>query len=311
VILFFYGTNDYLLKKKLKALKDKYKQASKGSFDLVTLEGRDLTLEKFAASVQAVALFATTRLVVIDQIFDAPREIQDRMKERLDRVNPSSVVVFIHVGQPDKRLGLFKALNKPKISQYFKPLEESKILEFIKKEAQEKGADFASEAVSYLAQIIGSDPWQLANEIEKLAVYRHGRTITQKDIDEIVSTNVFANTFALVDALVLKNKKKALVELEGIIQNAEPPLKVLGAINFQMRLIALIKDELERGTASGALASRLKVKPYPLRKSLPFAKSFSWDDLRIWYDRLSRLDEDIKTGKIIPEEALKELVLTI
>lgn len=309
MVIFFYGANDYLLRQKLKALKDKYKLSSKGSFDLVTLEGKELTYEKFTAQVQTVALFATTRLVIIEQIFAAPKELQDKIKEYLPKISSSSVVVFIQTGEPDKRLGLFKALNKPKISQYFKPLENAEVNAFIKQEAEERGADFDHNALTYLAQIIGPNPWQLSQEIEKLAIYRSGEKIRSGDIDDIVSANVFANTFSLIDALVVKDKKKALRELGAIIAVNEPPLKVLGAINYQFRLIALAKDELERGTNSGALASKLKVNPYPLRKALSQVKYFSWPDLSSCYEKISQLDENIKTGKIVPEEALKDFVL--
>lgn len=311
MILFFYGPNDYLLSRKLFELKKKYQEASKGSFDSVTLEGRELTIEKFIAQTQTVALFATTRLVVVDQLFDAPKEILDKVKEFLPKVSESSVVVFIHKGQPDKRLGLFKALNKPKTSQYFKPVDQSNINIFLKDESIKHKANIGRNEIEYLGQIIGPNPWQLAGEIEKLATYKGSEKISKEDIDLLVSKNVFADAFSLVDALLADNKKKALLEAEKIILSGEPSLKVLGAINFQFRLIALIKDELERGTNPSGLASKLKANPYPVSKSLPFARKFSWEKLDKFYGLIAELDEGVKTGKIIEEEALKELVLKI
>jgi len=311
MIIFFYGPNDYLLKRKLKELKEKYQTASKGSFDLVTLEGVELNAEKFICQIQTVALFATTRLIIINQIFDCPKEVQAKIKEYLSEISKTSVVVFVHTGEPDKRLGLFKALNKPKSSQYFKAIDQANAVSFIFDEAKKRGANIDQQAAQYLVQIIGSDPWQISNEIEKLSTYKNGEKITQKDIDELVCANVFANVFNLIDALVAQNKKKSLRELEKIIAICEPPLKVLGAINFQFRLIALAKDELERGEGAARLASKLKVNPFPLSKALPYAKNFTWQNLDMYYVLMSELDENIKTGKIIPEEALKEFVLRV
>jgi DNA polymerase-3 subunit delta len=309
MILFFYGPNDYLLSQKLSELKKKYQEASKGSFDAVSLEGSDLTIEKFFAQTQTVALFATTRLVVINQLFDAPKEVLDKIKDFLPNISQSTVVVFIHKGEPDKRLGIFKALNKAKISQYFSAIDQSNLEEFIKKEAQNRNANLAAEEMRYLGQTVGANPWQLANEIEKLATYRGSEKITKQDIDELVQKNIFSNAFSLIDALMAKNNKIAIEEAEKLITTGEPSLKTLGAINFQIRLIALIKDELERGGNSYNLASRLKANPYPVKKSLPYASKFTWEDIDHFYSLLSELDEGVKTGKIKEEEALKELVL--
>jgi len=309
MILFFFGHNDYLLKQKLRELKEKYKVASKGSFDLVTLEGGGLTFEKFLSQVQTVALFTATRLIIIEQVFNAPKETQEKIKNFLPEISQSSVVVFVHVGEPDKRTALFKALNKPKVSEHFEEFERSSLPAFVRREAKKRGANFANDAMSLLIETVGSNPWQLSNEIEKLATYRAGGQIEKGDIEELVSVNIFANVFSLIDALVDNNKKKAFRELDMIISVNEPPLKVLGAINFQFRLIAEVKDELERGTPNGLLAKKLKVNPYPLRKAVPYASRFSWEKLSRYYRLMSELDENIKTGKIVPEEALKDLLL--
>ena len=311
MILFFYGPNDYLLKQKLSELKDKYKTASKGSFDLATLEGSDLTLEKFAAQTQTMALFASTRLVVIDQIFDAPKEVQDKIKEYLAKVNQSAVVVFVHNGEPDKRLGLFKALNKPKSSQYFAKIDDHQLLPFVRQFALKRQAQFATGAAEYLVERVGNDLWQLTCEIEKLATFKNKGEISREDIDLLVTPNLNANAFVLTDAIVQRNRPKALNELGVLLSIGEDAFKIMGAINYQMRVLAQVKDESERGTSSYELASKLKLRPFRVQKTLPIAKKMSWQELVGIYRRLVELDEGAKTGKMIAEEALKDLLINI
>ncbi len=311
MILFFYGPNDYLLKQKLRELKDKYKIASKGSFDLLHLEGGELSFEKFASQTQAVALFASTRLIIIDQIFDSPKETQDKIKEYLPQISSSSVVVFVHVGEPDKRLGLFKALNKPKISQYFEKIEDRALIPFVKKIALEFDAKFAPGAESYLVEKVGNDLWQLSSETQKLATYRFNQEISKEDIDLMVTANLSANAFVLTDAMASKDKAKALKELETLISIGEDPFKILGAINYQFRMIAQVKDELERGSAAYDISSKLKVRPFQVQKVLPISKSLSWQEIKDIYSKLVQLDEGAKTGKILAEEGLKDLLIAI
>jgi len=311
LILFFYGPNDFLLKRKLRDLKDKYQTASKGSFDLVTLEGEGLSLESFTSQVQTMALFAATRLIVINQIFDAHKEVQNEIKEYLPSISQSAVVVFVHVGEPDKRFSLFKALNKPKISQYFTKIESGELNRFTLDLATSYGGKFENGALSYLIESVGSDLWQISNEVEKLTTYKGNLPITREDIDLLVSKNLFANAFALADAMTSGDKTRAFRELDALISSGEMPLKILGAINYQFRLIALIKDELEQNHSSYEIAGRLKIRPFQVQKAIGFAKTVSWQELSKIYELLLAMDESAKTGKIEPEEALKELVLEV
>ncbi len=311
MILFFYGPNDYLLKQKLAELKNKYRQSSKGSFDLASLNGADLSFEQFAAQTQTLALFATTRLVIVDQIFDAPKETLDKIKDYLPHISQGSVVVLVHVGEPDKRLGLFKALNQPKISQYFKNIEDRELAPFVKKIAESLEAKFAPGSVEYLVEKVGNDLWQLASETEKLATYRHDQSITKDDIDLMVNPNTTANAFALTDAMTAGQKAKAIRELENLFKIGEDPFKVMGAVNYQFRTICQVKDELERGASSYEIASRARLKPFQVQKTLPAAKRLSWDELKAIYAKLVKLDEDAKTGKILADEGLKDLLINI
>jgi DNA polymerase-3 subunit delta len=311
MILFFYGPNDYLLKQKLKELKDKYKLSSPGSFDLLVLEGDSLNFEKFAAQTQTVALFATTRLIIINQVFDAPKETLDKIKEYLPQISSGSVVVFVHVGTPDKRLGLFKALNQPKISQHFEKIDDRSLVPFVEKIAKSLEAKFAAGAQEYLVQQVGNDLWQLASETEKLSTYRNKQTIEKSDIDRMVTANVSANAFALTDAIVAKNKAKAFMELEALFLLGEDPFKIMGAINYQFRILAQTKDESERGGTGYEIATRLKVRPFQIQKALPIAKALNWSDFQRIYHYLVKLDEDSKTGKILAEEGLKDLLINL
>jgi DNA polymerase-3 subunit delta len=311
MILFFYGENDYSLKQKVKDLKAKYKAASKGSFDLINLDGDGLNFENFCAQTQTMALFATTRLIIINQIFDAPKETLDKIKAQIPHIGASSVVVFVHVGKFDKRLGLFKTLNQPKISQHFEKIEDRQLVPFVKKLAEEFGAKFISGGEQYLVEKVGNNLWQLANETQKLATYRSGAIIEKKDIDQMVTANIEANAFALTDAITSKNKQKAFKELESLLTMGEDPFKIMGAINYQMRLLAGIKDELERGVNQYEMASHLKAMPFAVSKGLPIAKKMSWQELKTIYRHLAELDESSKTGKILAEEGLKDLLIKL
>ena len=132
MVLFIYGPNDYLVQHKLQELKERYRQKAGGDLNLVTLEGENLAFEDFAAQVQAMPLLFTSRLVIVRDVFKTKnRPLLEKIKDFLPRIPKSSVVVFADFNDVDKRLGLFKALNKPKVAQNCQIFSLNEIKKFI------------------------------------------------------------------------------------------------------------------------------------------------------------------------------------
>lgn len=309
MILFFYGQNEYLITRKLREVKDRYQKSSGGNFDLISLDGAELTFEKFSAQVQAMALFASTRLVIIENIFVAPKDVQEKIKLFLDKVSASTVVIFVERGDPDKRLGLFKALNKPKISQNFQKISDEKVPEFIVNEAQIRGGKISLANSRYLAQSVGNDLWQISNEVDKLTTFCAGKEITNHDIDLLVCKNLTSNVFKMIDDMIRSNKADAFRELENLYLNNEPPLKILGAVNYQVRTMAQIVD-VGASENPFAISKKIGLQYFQVKNVVDLCKKVSAREILRIYQLLYNCDLSIKTGKIEPEEGLKELILS-
>jgi len=301
MILFFYGDNDYLLARKLRELKEKYLKAAGGDLNLISLQGENFNFEEFVVQTQTMPLLATSRLIIVENIFSCPsHEILDKTKEFLPKIPDSTVVVFTQKGEPDKRLGLFKALTKPKISQNFQKLSPIQTKNFIKREVADRGGKIENDAVEALFMACPDDLWQLSNEIDKLISYAGKRAITKNDVELLVAKNITSNIFVMIDALASGNKKTAISELENLLLSGEPPLRILAMVNYQYRLIAQVKD-----------GDRTGLSYFQANKAASFARKFSWQDLSRIYKTMIQIDVKIKTGKIEPEEGLKELILNI
>jgi DNA polymerase-3 subunit delta len=301
MILFFYGDNDYLLARKLRELKEKYLKAAGGDLNLISLRGENFNFEEFVVQTQTMPLLATSRLIIVENIFSCPsHEILDKTKEFLPKIPDSTVVVFTQKGEPDKRLGLFKALTKPKISQNFQKLSPIQTKNFIKREVADRGGKIENDAVEALFMACPDDLWQLSNEIDKLISYAGKRAITKNDVELLVAKNITSNIFVMIDALAGGNKKTAISELENLLLSGEPPLRILAMVNYQYRLIAQVKD-----------GDRTGLSYFQANKAASFARKFSWQDLSRIYKTMIQIDVKIKTGKIEPEEGLKELILNI
>lgn len=279
--------------------------------NLVTLDGETLSYEAYSAQIQAMPLLATTRLIIIENIFSNPnKETLEKIKNSLDKVSKSSVVVFVQRGMPDKRTGLFKALNKPKISETFEDLTESSWRKLANDLFYENSSKAENEAIDLLYEYVGNDLWRLSEEVKKLSCYS-SKKITSSDVENMVAKSINANIFALTDQLANSNKKIILKDLQDLLDSGEPPLKILSMIGYQLRSLCQVKDALIKSPNQFAVSKMTSLAPFQVGKMIPTAKRLTWAELSAMYDLLCNFDEIIKTGKMEGKEALKELVLNI
>jgi DNA polymerase-3 subunit delta len=190
-------------------------------------------------------------------------------------------------------------------------LSQSQQVGFAKGEFKKLGNSISNEAVSTLVQYCLDDLWRLDSEIHKLADYKPNKEILGEDVEQIVSKNVLGNSFKFVDALLEKNPKVALDNLQALLGSNEPPLKILGLINYQFRTIAYVLEASQTTKNTFEMSKRFALRPFQIQKMAKYTKDVSFKDLSIIFSRLVVIDESIKSGKIEPGDALKDFVLGI
>lgn len=300
-----------MIQKAVNQLKQRYYK-NVGDLNFVSIDGQDLVAQEFARQVQAMPLLASSRLIVIKNIFNQKnKDTLEQIAGNLDGLSESTVVVFTQEGEPDKRLKLFKRLSKEKNAKHFDIFTQSQQISLVRSQLKLLGNSISSEAAVQLVEYCMDDLWRLDSEIHKLADYKPNREIVIDDIEQIVSKNVLGNSFKFVDALLAKNSKVALDHLQALLDSNEPPLKILGLINYQFRTIAYVMEVSQTVKSSFEMSRLLGLKPFQIQKVIGYTRNINFKDLSIIFSRLVSIDESIKSGKIDPGDALKDFVLGI
>jgi DNA polymerase-3 subunit delta len=312
MFLFFHGDNEFLLEKKLKELKAKYRQKSGGDLNLITFEGENLNCEEFLTQAQIIPLLATSRLIVVKNVFRCKnKNCLDRIKDFLLKIPTTTVIVLTHVGKIDGRLGLYKELKRSKDAHEFKIIDQSQQVSYVKREVERLGSRIGDVAARLLVEYCQGNLFILSSEIEKLVLYKYKNEINSTDVEGMVSRGSFPDVFVMIDSLSEGRTDKALEELEKLYANGEAGLRIMAMINYQYRLIAQVKEAQEK-TSNPFQASKLSgVSYFQAKKVFEIAKKISWNELYDKYTQIMLFDENIKTGKINEEEGVKGLVIKI
>lgn len=267
--------------------------------NIAMFEGKQTTALEIFQACSAMPFLAEKRLTIVKNFLaEARDEERVGMVDILEKIPDFSVLVFSETLGIDRRIGLFKKLQKVAKHTEFAPITGSKLLSWIEAMAAQKGSSIEKEAVIFLCEFCGGDLFRLENEIAKLVGYAGQRAITKQDANLLLDTQLTANIFKLTDGIGQKNQRIALSMLHLLIENGEELHVILSMIMRQFRIITQIKDLASQGLSQGAITSTLKVHPFVVTNTLPQTRNFSMEQLKRAYELLIQIDTKIKSGGI-------------
>src|SRR5207245_1003885 len=116
---------------------------------------------------------------------------------------PSAETCLVLVAEKaDQRLKFFSAFKKLGVMLKLDPLYDNKLPGFVRGEAQARGVKLDAGAAELLADEIGNELGQLADAVERLAVFvGEKKSIAVADVEQVVATTRQRNVFELANAV--------------------------------------------------------------------------------------------------------------
>lgn len=239
------------------------------------------------------------RLVIVQNFFsEADDEDKTAMADMIEQIPDFSIFVFAEKNGIDRRISLYKKIQKFGKLTVFETISGGKLLGWIQSQIEDRGGQIEKDAVITLAELLPADLHRLGHEIDKLINFAKGRAITKKDIELLVDVELEASIFKLTDGIGQKNQKVSLNTLHQLIDTGEELHRILYMIMRQFRIILCVKDLLGQGLTKDAIASALHEHPFVVSNTMSQSRNFSMEQLRKAYDLLIDMDTRIKTGGI-------------
>lgn len=202
------------------------------------------------------------------------------------------------------------ATGKAHVKEYRQP-REGELFNWIQQQARERGGDISWDACRKMVELAGDDLRLLGLELDKLLLYAGDRQVNEADADLLTSRTREADVFELVDCVGRRQADQALQQLHQLIDEGEPPLRLLGMLARQIRILIQVSELRAEGISQSAMANRLKLHPYVVRKGAAQALNFSMDQLERAHRLLVQTDWKIKTGEMEDVLALDLLVVDL
>jgi DNA polymerase-3 subunit delta len=322
-VILLYGDDEYAISRRLSEFGSMFSDRSTADMNTARLDARTVSQDDLNNAVNALPFLARQRLVLLanPSAGAATPETEQKFLDFLEKVPETAVLVlWEHTesqawgtggGQRrgDQKHWLAAWLAKRGLDvEYYAQPAGNMMQSWIVKNAKSQGGEFSGPAAVKLAELVGADTRQAAQEVTKLLTYVDWkRAVTPADVEALTPFTAEADVWKMVDALSTGDGKTALQLLRRYIQH-DGEFYAWSMIVRQFRLMLLAREVLDAGGRQAEAEKALGLKGYPAQKALEHARRFSMTGLERVYHRLLEIDEAAKTGRMPLELGMEILV---
>ncbi len=317
-IVFFFGNDEYAITRRLKEIESEFATQSAADMNLARLDGRLLGDDQLNNAVNAVPFLAESRLVSLSNPsarYTTP-EARRKFCEFLEKIPPTTRLIIYELVDPkpaNKHWLVTWSQKKADLvaTQSFMLPAVKSMSGWIVNEVRNQKGQIDPDAAKKLAERIGADTRQAAQEISKLLAYVNwSRAINMGDVAAASIVSAEQSVFDFVDSLAVGDSKTAQALLRRLLET-EDPFSLWGMVIRQFRLLILTREILDNGGTQNEVQRELNLHPYVAEKITGQAKRYTIGSLESIYHRLLEIDEGVKTGLFTLDLALEMLVVEL
>ncbi len=220
--------------------------------------------------------------------------------------------LFFTAQEMDKRKKFFTLINKKGKTVHFPKLKSRQAARWILKRAKAKRRQMELEAADYLSEVCNNNLQRIDLELEKIITYAGEENLINLKSVQLVAGNIRNDSiFALTDAIGKKDMDCSLGTLDNLLYQGGAPLRTLGMITRQFRLIWQAKTLAEKGDSHLQISEKIGIPSYFVGKIISQTREFSLENLYCVFESLLQADLELKSSSKSPSRILESLVIDL
>lgn len=268
-----------------------------------------------AALCNAGSLFGDMRLVLVGEVERWKAADVKAIEAYLASPVPATVLALV-AEDLKKESPLAKACARAGAVLAYDVVKK-KLDAWVAERFKQAGVRAEPDACAALVQLAGEDLHQLANEVDKLALWARDEPVGEREVELLVAAVAETPTFALTDAWAARDTGRTLSATESIFEREGRPRRdvaprLAGALGSHLALVRRCRRLAAEGVRPRDAAATLKRHPFYVEKVFAQAARFSDEELGDATVRLARLDHALKGGsRLAPDLELQRALIEL
>ena len=304
-VYLLYGEETFLVN----SYKNRLKEAVLGddTMNFSRYEGKGIDVSELIRQADTMPFFAEKRLILVEDsgFFKASSEA---LASYLPSMPDTTCIVFAE-SQVDKRNKLYKMVKELGYAAEMQRQDTAQLARWAGGILAREGRKITGRTMELFLSMTGEDMENIRMELEKIISYTMRKeVITDDDVKAVCTVQVTNRIFDMVSAIVNRQTRKAMDLYEDLLTLKEPPMRILFLIARQFNQILQVKELMAKGMDKGSIASRLKMQPFVVGKTMPQARQFSRGQILECVRLCVEAEEAVKSGRLQDRLAVELLI---
>ncbi|MBD3381998.1 MAG: DNA polymerase III subunit delta [candidate division Zixibacteria bacterium] len=310
-IYFFTGDQEYLRLEFTQAIIKALFGEDRQNATIEKIQAKPGKAAEMVNAAMEYSLFGGGRLVIVTEAERYNEKDQKLILKVLPTIPPENKLVIFHPGKLDLRKKFYKFMTNEATWVSFLALDQRGAKFWVRRQEQKHDLTLEPGAVDLLIEFAGYSYRTLAEEIDKIALNMEpGATVTSSDIRSYGSQSAVFSIFELTDALGRRDRQTALNRLERLLSAREKFTDILRRVYGHFNYLYGI-EALEPSLSDKAVASRIRVHPFFVKKCRQQLRNFSRDDLSRALNSLFEAEYDSRFERMPQNYILERLIVKL
>lgn len=239
------GTDAYLRDLSRKSIVEAFTDPASREWNLSQISVREAGWDDVFDRAQTLPMMSKCQVVIVDDVHSIERlgeESRDRVVKVLtDYLHspPEFTVLVLQADALDGRQKFARLLyDHENVFTVALEITPESAASLAVQMARELGAELERPAAALLADALNGEPARMRIELEKLASYVGlGSRISSEDVQRLVVAARKNTVWQLADLIAERRRDAALVLLQNLLREGEPPPMIVGALAFRYRVL--------------------------------------------------------------------------
>lgn len=308
MIYVFLGNEINIIKRKIDSLIDELKINNIIKYDYDSVSVDDILNE-----INYVDLFNEKKLLIVSNFtFKKMKDKEEKaLSNYINHMNDNVIILKCIDEKLDSKKDIIKLLNeKCKVIELVK-MDYKTLHEYVTKIFSDNKKKITYNQIKNILSLCENDTDSVLNEVNKLLLYKlDSDTITDEDIEKVISKNSEKEMFKLNDAVMNHNIPNMLESTKTLVSSGVDEVVIIDYLSKQFRTLYQIKI-MSKDTGAQTITSRLSINPFVFKKMLDVVGKFSEEKLLNIIYKLSDADISIKVEGLDKSKVLENFYLSI
>lgn len=281
--------------------------------NIIKYDFNDVSINDILDEVCYIDLFNEKKLVIVSNF--SFKKIKEKDEKRfikyIENLNDNVIIFKCIDDAMDERKTITKLLKEKCKVNILPKLDYKGLHQYITNMMKEEKKKITYDQIKKILSLCEYNADITINEVEKLLLYKIGEeTITDEDINNVISKNSEKEMFTLIDNVMNKSIGGCFNSYKILTSSNVDALIILDSIAKQFRTLYQIK-ELKKSMDDISISRVLKVNIYVLQKMLPYLNKYDDEQIADILFKLSEMDSDIKINGYDKNEVMESFFISL